>query len=289
MKKSFTLIELLVVIAIIAILASMLLPALSKAREKAKTTSCLSNQKQTALGMLMYADDNGGVMLCSIHECNTDAPTQPSWIGYRAFYSNVDWYKNNWNNDANWKDTGSKPGLKMALSQGYYSGWVDECPTARTKRSTRPVWLHEYCYAMPAFNRSYGACPGAYADGSNDNKNRNFMNFTNAVCGPAKAWLLADSMHQTTPDKSEYGYSRAWVNMPNSATNGKLAARHLQKGNVAYADGHATTLSYQQMAQEIAYVCYWVNPQYMWLGGAGGQLIQVTVDTTVRYASWDNT
>ena len=66
-KMGFTLVELLVVIAIIAILAALLLPALSRARLKATGAACLSNQKQLGLAFVMYADDNAEVMPPSLN------------------------------------------------------------------------------------------------------------------------------------------------------------------------------------------------------------------------------
>ena len=60
--RGFTLIELLVVIAIIAILAAILFPVFAKAREKARQTACINNQKQITTATLMYAQDNNEML-----------------------------------------------------------------------------------------------------------------------------------------------------------------------------------------------------------------------------------
>jgi prepilin-type N-terminal cleavage/methylation domain-containing protein/prepilin-type processing-associated H-X9-DG protein len=112
---AFTLIELLVVIAIIAILASMLLPSLSKARFKAQGIQCMNNHRQLALAWRMYAEDNRDVLVYASQNPNTPQLDKYAWANDLMDFNPAN--QSNWNIDA---DITKRPLWQYNRNAGIY-------------------------------------------------------------------------------------------------------------------------------------------------------------------------
>jgi prepilin-type N-terminal cleavage/methylation domain-containing protein len=140
-NSPFTLIELLVVVAIIAILASMLLPVLGKARQKARETACANNLKQAITGVHMYLDDNDG------------------YFRGRVFYLNGVstglWGKNGW--DPAFADVGAG----VLVAEGYMGDITPFFCPARTKVGN--YWDPTLATGLAGWGKSSGAVFGDYA------------------------------------------------------------------------------------------------------------------------------
>lgn len=233
-RQAFTLIELLVVIAIIAILAGLMLPALSAAKAKASQTACLNNLKQLGTGMMMYCDENGGAFpgIASQHSGFNAA----DWIYWRT-------------NTALYPSVEKSPIVTQVASA---NGALFRCPMdqsdadrmAQVSTDDGP-YLYSYSFT------GYGV--NAYPDLDPDVNlgmssvfypDRAYLFKQTAVRNPALKIMLAEEPGSGNSRENPEGGSvindGRW--MPGTDP---LTCRHRGKANVTFADGHAEAVNWE--------------------------------------------
>jgi len=221
-SRAFTLIELLVVIAIIAILAAMLLPALAKAKEKAKQQSCLVNTRQLMLAWMMYPDDYQG-KLVSNHGVGETIEKRQNWVNNVMGYDLA-------------PENTNIMFIKEALLSPYTarSSGIYKCPSDQfvTKQQQAAGWTSRVrSYSMNCFVGDAGVlnAPGpqnALAPGW-----RQFL-LMDDIPNPSGIYVTLDEHPPTLND--------GWFHIyPTYGTGDEIASNHNGAATFSFADGHS--------------------------------------------------
>ena len=229
----FTLIELLVVIAIIAILAAILLPALQSARERGKSTGCVSNMKSVAVAMNMYADNNKDLFPAAFNVYGKSSSGKDINYGWAGILSLA----------------GELP--RNLKSQGAAS----RCPTWNPDISSSYAWNYRGSYG------TYGVIRGIEEFGPRGTyPNESIYHIHRRTMMKAeykKVPLGGDSIHTRDRYQAPYisnarpGEERA----KGIGGNRTLHLRHSKKANVFYIDGHVAPISKEEINDE-TYLTY---------------------------------
>ena len=223
----FTLIELLVVIAVIAVLAGMLLPALNRAKQKARTISCSGNQKSLGLAFTMYAGDNHDWMV---------PVEQPTAVFAAWFYSLAPYFiKADITKDMANTD-------EALLAKGKILVCPEKTPGSKFPDETKRSGYLESNYLWSSLLGVYDknnqnrqldeGCKGSYR-----------RKLTNAK-QPSSALVMIDGR----PKTAWGGSSWYFYYLKDPFTQSFIARRHGGMDNGLYADGHSTTKNYLTMS-----------------------------------------
>ena len=231
--KAFTLIELLVVIAIIAILAAMLLPALSKAKAQAQQINCVSNKHQITIACTMYSGDWEDYLV-------PNAPAGAVWNGVSLGWcpSSVNW-KSAWGNI-------EREAYRTNVLGPYVSNpMVYKCPSDNIA-SDNGVRVRSIAMNAAMIGDLTRAIPGLtnqLADMLNPGKWMWFYKVTDLNrMGMANAWVFCDESMYTLED----GYFQVQLDSPQPRGFPNVPAKYHSGGNVfSFADGHTEVKSWK--------------------------------------------